>query len=46
MESRGVLVPYDRYICTDLTGTVTADKMVLSMKLGGFQTDYTGLYSE
>lgn len=46
MESRGVLVPYDRHVCTDLTGTVTADRMVLSMKLGGFQTDYTGLYSE
>ena len=42
MEVHGEKVPYDRYICTDLTGEITTDKMVLSMKLGGFQTDYTG----
>ncbi len=45
MEMRGELVPYERYLCTDLTGTITLEKMVLSMKLGGFQTDYTGILS-
>ena len=42
MEMRGEWVPYDRYVCTGFTGTVTASEMVLSMKLGGYQTDYRG----
>lgn len=46
MEMRGELVPYERYVCTDLTGTLTTDCLVLSMKLGGFQTDYTGAFAE
>lgn len=46
MEMRGELVPYERYLCTDLTGTINPEKMVLSMKLGGFQTDYSGDYRE
>lgn len=46
MEMRGELVPYERYLCTDLTGEVTPGQMKLSMKLGGFQTDYLGDYKE
>ena len=46
MESRGTMVPYERYACTDLTGEITPERIVLSMKLGGFQTDYTGLFTE
>jgi len=46
MEMRGELVPYERYLCTDLSGTVNPEKLVLSMKLGGFQTDYSGSYQE
>ncbi|MBQ9450441.1 MAG: hypothetical protein IJU34_03880 [Bacteroidales bacterium] len=46
MEVRGEMVPYERYLCTDLTGTITPEMMVLSMKLGGFQTDYSGKYTE
>ena len=42
MEMRGEWVAYDRYVCTDFTGTVTPSAMTLSMKLGGFQTDYRG----
>lgn len=45
MVMRGERVPYDRYKCTDLTGTIDPERMVLSMKLGGFQTDYNGSYS-
>ncbi len=45
MEMRGELVPYERYRCTDLTGEITPEKIVLAMKLGGFQTDYTGIFS-
>lgn len=46
MEMRGELVPYERYICTDLTGEITPARLTLSMKLGGFQTDYQGDYKE
>lgn len=46
MEVRGEMVPYERYLCTDLTGTITPEMMVLSMKPGGFQTDYSGKYTE
>ena len=46
MEMRGDRVPYERYLCTDLVGTVTPSAMVLSMKLGGFRTDYSGVYTE
>lgn len=45
MEMRGELVPYERYRCTDLTGEITPDRIVLSMKLGGFQTNYTGIFT-
>lgn len=45
MEVRGERVPYERYRCTDLTGEITPEKMVLSMKLGGYQTDYTGIFT-
>ena len=46
MESHGELIPYERYLCTDLNGTVGPDEMVLSMKLGGFRTDYRGSAAE
>ena len=45
MEVRGERVPYERYRCTDLTGEITPEKMVLYMKLGGYQTDYTGVFT-
>ena len=45
MEMRGELVPYERYRCTDLTGEITPEKIVLAMKLGGFQTNYTGIFT-
>jgi len=45
MVMRGERVPYERYTCTGLTGTVDPERMVLSMKLGGFQTDYTGTFT-
>lgn len=46
LEMRGELVPYDRYLCTELRGTITPSEMVLSMELGGFRTDYRGSYTE
>lgn len=46
MEVRGERVPYDRYLCTDIRGTVTAGAISLTMKLGGFRTDYRGVAAE
>lgn len=45
MEMRGELVPYERYRCTDLTGEITPERIVLSMELGGFRTNYTGAFT-
>ena len=42
MEMGGEMIPYDRYVCTDFTGTITPSAMTLSMKLGGFRTEYSG----
>lgn len=42
MEMRGEMVPYERYLCTDFTGQIAPSSMTLSMRLGGFKTDYTG----
>lgn len=42
MEMRGEMIPYERYLCTELSGTLTPAALTLSMRLGGFQTDYSG----
>ena len=42
MEMRGEMIPYERYLCTGLSGTLTPAALTLSMRLGGFQTDYSG----
>ena len=42
MEMRGEMIPYERYLCTDFTGRIDPSSMTLSMRLGGFKTDYAG----